>query len=173
MKKLLILGLSLALAGCATSARKDNMAVNPANLTFDNAKFEQNIYIGEVTGGQRIHPLLAFRVENENFRDALAASLASQNLLCEEKAKCLYQLNSEIESFHIPAFTIDAKVTSKVNYQLINTTTNEQEKHAITGYFVAEWTKSLYAPNRPLIGAEGSVKENIKLLLQRLNQSTL
>lgn len=173
MKKLLILCLSMALVGCATSARKDNMTVSPSLITFDNARFERNIAIGDVNGGQRIHPLLAFRVENENFRDALMASLASQNLLCERQEKCRYQLNSEIESFHIPAFTVDAKVTSKVNYQLINTTTHEQEQHAITGYFVAEWTNSLYAPNRPLIGAEGSVKENIKLLLQRLNQSSL
>jgi|GEM_PF-1529577 len=194
-KKLIMLAGASALlltTGCANTARVTEMALQPSvnaageaePSRFKGSRFENAIYVESTRGGQRIHPLLSFKVDNAGFKGALEASLASQNLLCKEKSECTYGLTGELISFSIPAHSINAKVTSTVNYYVSPLQTesvapiSEGEPKAsdvfnVTAVYTAVWTDALYAPNRPLLGAEGSIKENIKMFLNKLEASAL
>jgi len=187
-------GVLVLTTGCANTARVAEMSLMPDvnaagevdNSRFNGTRYEKAIYVESTRGGQRIHPLLSFKVDNAGFKGAIESSLASQNLLCTVKSECTYALTAELISFSIPAHSINAKVTSTANYYLSPlqvdsaTPSGKQEQKDpesagevfnVTSVYTAVWTKTLYAPNRPLLGAEGSIKKNIKLFLGKLEAS--
>lgn len=169
MKNIFVLSMIALLSGCATSAKVGNMvAKNTDNHYSTSGPLANAVAVKRVSGGQRIHPLLIFNVESKNFSEALKASLKRQGLLCNSADKCRYQLIAKINNFSIPAFTIDAKVTSNIHYHVIDQQQNTSENFNISALFVANWLDYPHAPTRPLKGAEGSIKKNIGQFINRL-----
>jgi len=170
MKKTIALCFLLLVSACSSPLHTQNMIIPTNAVKLSQGSLNKTVYVDMVSGGQKIHPLLKFKLENEDFKKALSLSLKRFNLFAEDKAQAQYVLTSEIIDFDIPAVSNDAKVTSIVKYTLTNQQGIKKE-FLINAYYVEE-ASSIFSRSteRPRIGAEGSIKENIKKFIIELDK---
>jgi len=171
-----VLGLaitSLSLAGCATPARTEAMVASSVVAPIAanaSKKLRGNIAIGEVTGGSATNPMWVSKVGGAEFERALETSLRNFGFLSENRQAGGYRLIADLREVNQPIGGFDLTVTSTVEYQLIDRTSNASiYRETITAPHTAKMADAWDANERLRLGNEGSIRANIERLIQRLS----
>ena len=135
-----------------------------------NSALINNISIKEVKGGEETNPLWIPKVNNQNFKEAIARSL-QQATLYQAAPKAKYNLYVNLESLEQPALGFSFTVACKVHYKLLDAKTKLAifDQH-ITSTYTAKVSDALYAPLRMKIANEGAAKANIEQFTLALYQ---
>lgn len=166
------------LVGCAQPGNPERMALSYNEIQSiqaisttksKNIPFKNNLAIESVQGGKKTNPLWSSQVDAKSFQIALADSLTKASLYSQDADKARYHLKANLLRLDQPLIGLNFKVTSHINYQLLDTKNNKIvfEKTLITPY-EAKFTQALYGVERLKKANEGAIKENIKALMNSL-----
>lgn len=159
------------LAGCATPARIGGMTVIPmsAKPPPDSFFLKKAIVVKEVMGGESTNPIWTSEVGNPEFRQAIIESLRNHQLLAPNNKNGKYGLVISLEKIDQPLIGFDLTVNSTVHYNLERIGTNEKifDEKIMTNY-TATLSDSFYGPDRLMLANQGSIRENIRILIQKL-----
>jgi len=160
---------ALTLAACAnpipgSPATSRGMTVSVSQAAVPNAKFKQDIAVGQVSGGEPTH--MVSKVDNESFKKALEDSLVNVGYLAPAGTTPEYTLDANLQSLDQPQVGLSLDVTSKVDYTLSG---DGMIKHLpITATGTAALSDSFSFVKRLRLANEKSIQENITGLLQQL-----
>jgi hypothetical protein len=165
-KALCILFLALTTSGCATGARLESMTYTGIQKEYDSG-LENEINILSATGGQETNPLWTSQISSIAFYAALQMSLSNQGLFSETGE---YQLSAQLVDVNQPFFGVDFTVTTSIRYTLED---REDNSILMSEIIVAPYTATLgdsfLGVERLRLANEGSARENISRLLERLS----
>lgn len=161
------------LSGCASPAEYKNMVyVAPqSSKAMPASKLHQAISLSTVQGGKDTNPLWISKVSNDDFQKALELSLQEAGYL--SKGNSVYALTANLKSLKIPLFKLglNRTVTSSVNYSLGKVKTDGNILNEdVNAEFTATVSDAFLGNERLRMANEGSIKENIKQLIDRLSQ---
>jgi len=160
---------ALTLAACGipipgSPATSQGMTVSASQAAVPNAKFKEDIAVGQVSGGEPTH--MVSKVDNESFKKALEDSLAGVGYLAPAGTTPEYTLDANLQSLDQPLAGLTLDVTSKVDYTL---SVGGVTKHLpITATGTATFSDSSSFVKRLRLANEKSIQENITGLLQQL-----
>jgi hypothetical protein len=167
IKLAVIVAIFSGLIGCASGAKVENMAVTEKMTTSYPEEIQQNIGVENVIGGQDTNPLWTSEISNDDFKQALKQSLNAQGLLAEDAQ---YEMEVQLVNVDQPIFGLNFTVTTEIRYIL----RNKQDQsivmdEKITAPFTAGVGDAFVAVQRLRLANEGSAKQNIQSLLEKLN----
>ena len=165
--------LALHLSGCATPASVEGMSVDNRDVVSAPADFplKNTLAIGQVTGGEDTNPMWTSEVGNEDFRRALSASLRRGQLLSATETASLYRLNATLIDLQQPLVGFDIRVNSSVRYELLSRNRGERLwQETINAGYTATVNDAFMGVERLRLANEGSIRENIKKLIERLHR---
>jgi hypothetical protein len=163
------------LAACAEGARPDSMTISagasaPLAPTDPNYKALRVIH---VDGGSKTNPLWMSAVSSEDFQKALESSLRGIGLLADDPAQAKLEVTANLQSLQRPMAGLDLSVTSTVHYSAKTTAADPKivfdDVVAATG--TARFGEALLAVQRLQMANEASMRENIKVFIQRLRKA--
>ncbi len=163
----------IQLTGCAAPASIEGMTVTGTAVMAAPASFplKHRLLIGNVSGGEETNPMWTSEVGNEEFRAALEESLRVGQLLARSDQDALYVLRATLLNVHQPMIGFDLKVDSKVRYEL---NSRSDGKHLWEDTVSADYTatvgEAFLAVERLRLANEGSIRENLQALIQRLHR---
>ena len=159
--------------GCAAPARIWQMSISSVDVkTFEgDTPFFENIFIKSVYGGEETNPLWMSKIGNDEFRGALENSLLAARLLERIKGKGQYSLEAKLMSVDQPYLGASLTVTTNVRYILKDVKADKIifEENILAPY-TATTSDAFIAVVRLRLANEGSARENIKRLIERLYQ---
>jgi hypothetical protein len=160
--------VAVFLAGCATGAKMESMAVNDAkNIQgkYDRA-LQKQVGVASVTGGEDTNPLWTSEISNDSFSGAVKSSLESQGLYSDDGK---YQLQINLLQVEQPLIGFDMTVTTHVKYLLTDRDSGKVllDETLVTPY-TATVSDAFVGFVRLQLANEGSGKKNIEGLLNRL-----
>lgn len=159
------------LSGCASPAEYKNMVyIAPqCSKALPASKLHNAISLRPGQGGQDTNPLWMSQVSAENFQKALEISLQEAGYL--SKNTSAYSLTANLKDLKQPFFGIDMTVTSSVNYNLEDLQKNKPVLNEdLEAEFTATVSDAFPGVERLRLANEGSIKENIKQLIDKLSQ---
>lgn len=168
MKKLALAGLiavSAFMAGCASPALTENMAVPATQLagkSFD-ASLQKAV---AVTSVQSFAKYESF-VSSDGFKQALKNSVDNAGLLAASGNK--YELKAVMSNVELPAFAMDMKATITVDYVLSETGGKEVFKKSIVSVGIATAGEAFAGTKRLQMAIERSVQSNIGSFIEALS----
>lgn len=163
---------ALYLSGCAAPAEYKNMVYMAPQCVqaTPSSKLYHAISLNPVQGGKNTNPLWTSQVSAEDFQKALEISLKESGYLSQDKSTT-YALTANLKRVKQPLFGFDMKVTSSVNYRLDEV---QKDKTLLNGdldaAFTATVSDAFVGVERLRLANEGSIKENIKILIEKLAQ---
>lgn len=166
--KWLVLALPAVLfIGCASPAKQENMVYRPqAPLSYDSALYK-GVNLQNAAGGQKTNPMWTSEISTEAFSEAVKSTLEEEGLFSENGR---YQLAIEMQKTDQPMFGMNLTVTTYVNYVLTDSSNSTVIlNETITAPYTATVGDSFAAIKRLRLANEGSGKENIKGLLEKLS----
>jgi len=169
-KTLLIFSLCVLLTACASGARPDNMISVPiqSNLISKSNKYFQGISIENISGGKETNAMLASKVSNSAFHEALRKSLESHGLLSVSGTP-KYRLNAELLALEQPIIGFSFTVDSVAQYKLLSTANNKSVfNETIKASGKATMGDTIVGVERLRIANEYSVKNNIQEFIDKL-----
>jgi uncharacterized lipoprotein YajG len=105
--KTILFVMSLAiLAGCATPAAVDQMAVS-LPVTQTNQIFKNSIGVSAVTGGKETNAMWTSQVSSDSFRRALEQSLENAGMFSKIASGGKYQLTADLTRLDQPMVGFD------------------------------------------------------------------
>lgn len=125
MRKILAIFSVVVLAGCATPAAVEQMAVS-LPITQTNPALKNSVAVAEVTGGRETNPMWTSQVSSDAFRRALEQSLQNAGMFNKIVAGSKYQLTADLTRLDQPMMGFDMTVGSTVRYSLIETQTRKE-----------------------------------------------
>ena len=166
---ILVIFAAFELSGCASNASIEQMTYNNNTTEKPNkVALINNISIPTVTGGKETNPLWTSQINNENFKQALEASLQKANLYHMVNGE-KYQLTANLLNLDQPFMGLDLKVTLQVHYNLQDKKSNQIIFNKnITSSYTATFSDSPVAITRLKIANEGAARENIQQLIKEL-----
>lgn len=107
-------------------------------------------------------------MSSEDFQKALIVSLEESGYLAKDQSTT-YALIANLKELQQPFFGFDMQVTSSVNYRLddLKKDTNVLDED-INADFTATVSDAFAGVERLRLANEGSIKENIKRLIEKL-----
>ena len=173
MKQLKLFALAVIAVftvGCSTGAKMQNMAY--MGMAGDNQKFDEDLNksvdVKESTGGKDTNPAWTPQISNTEFTGAVRLSLSSRGLYSENGR---YKLSIEMIEIDQPMFGFDMTVTTHTRYTLTDSKTNSVLfDEVIIAPYTAKMGEAFLGNERLRIANEGSGKENIKQLINKLMQ---
>jgi len=176
MKLNLLAGLALAasvvaLGGCATPANVQNMAVSGVDARVINSAspLRDSVAVDKVIGGEETNPLWTSEISSEGFRQALTESLRNAGLLAALQGASKYALEVQLKNVQQPLVGLDMTVVATVNYVLKERDTGVVVWEGdIVSPYTATFSQAFAGFERLRLANEGSAKENIKQLIERL-----
>lgn len=160
-------------AGCATGAKRENMAYEPAGVASEkyDARLRDNTSVETVRGGEETNPAWTSEIGDAEFEGALKLSLASAGMLRQGGR---YGLNVELLKVEQPLFGFSTTVTTHIHYRLMDSHSRKlvYDQTLVTPY-TATMSDSFFGIRRLRLANEGSAKENIKALISALEQLDL
>jgi len=167
LKYALLLTLSTYLLGCASGAKMENMVFQGEQKQY-SVELQNNLAVGEVSGGKKTNPAWTSEIDNESFSDAVISSLQSQGLYSDDGK---YRLQVKMLQVEQPLFGLNLEVTTHVRYILINKT-NEKIvfDDTVVSPHTAGFDDAFAAIKRLRLANEGSAMKNIEGLLEKLSQ---
>ncbi|GAB2196973.1 hypothetical protein [Sessilibacter sp. MAH4] len=170
MKLVKLLGVAFLctyLWGCASGAKMQNMVYQGDQKEYSE-EIQNNLNLGEVAGGKKTNPAWTSQIGNESFAGAVKESLKLQGLYSETGK---YRLEVQMLKVEQPFIGIDFKVTTHVQYKLINIATGDVVfDETIVAPYTAGFGDAVIAATRLRLANEGSGKENIAGLLSKLSE---
>lgn len=159
--------ISAYLWGCASGAKVENMVFQGDQKNY-SVEIQQNMELGEVSGGKKTNPAWTSEIDNEAFSGAVKESLKSQGLYSDTGK---YRLEVEMLKVDQPLFGFNMKVTTHVRYILTNT---NSQVVVFDDTIIAPHTTSageaFAGVKRLRLANEGSARKNIEGLLNRLTE---
>lgn len=168
MKNTLALLAVVVLAGCATPAAVEQMAVSlPVIQT--NPALKNSVAVADVTGGRETNPMWASQVSSDAFRRALEQSLASSGMFSKLLAGSKYQLTADLTRLDQPMLGFDMTVTATVRYSLIDSQTRKEVYARVFQIpYTAKVSDAFLGVQRLKLANEGAVKANIEAFINDL-----
>jgi hypothetical protein len=163
--------LAIALSGCATPARIDQMTAKKIDTSkiANETPLKNNLSLKGVSGGESTNPLWVSKVGDDEFRQALEQSLKTVLLLASDQDKGSYLLSTTLVSLDQPLIGLDLKVTATVEYSLEEKATGRKIfSKTIATPFTATFSDAALAFERLKIANEGAVRENIEKIVDEL-----
>ncbi len=161
MKNLLAVLSVVVLAGCATPAAVEQMAVS-LPIIQTNPALKNSIGVAEVTGGRDTNPMWTSQVSSDSFRRALEQSLESAGMFNKIVAGSKYQLTADLTRLDQPMMGFDMTVSSTVRYSLIETKTRKEVyARVIQIGYTAKMSDAFMGAQRLKLANEGAIKANI------------
>lgn len=168
MKNILVILSVAVLAGCATPAAVEQMAVS-LPITQTNSALKNSVGVIEVTGGRETNPMWTSQVSSDAFRRALEQSLENAGMFSKIVAGSKYQLTADLTRLDQPMMGFDMTVTSTVRYSLIETQTRKEVyARVIQIAYTAKMSDAFVGTQRLKLANEGAVKANIQGLINDL-----
>jgi hypothetical protein len=168
MKKIVAIFSVVLLAGCATPAAVEQMAVS-LPITQTNPALKNSVAVAEVTGGRDTNPMWTSQVSSDAFRRALEQSLESAGMFSKIIAGSKYQLTSDLTRLDQPMIGFDMTVGSSVRYSLIETQSRKEVyARVIQISYTAKMSDAFIGSQRLKLANEGSVKANIEAFIKDL-----
>lgn len=165
IRHIFLLCIACYLAGCASGAKIDSMVYNLEQKQYP-ATFNNNVSLGEVSGGKETNPLWTSQIDNEAFSGAIIQSLQSQGLYAERGT---YSLNAELIKVKQPLFSGNTTVATSVKYRLTDLSSNKVIlDELIEAAYTAKLSEAFIGVQRLRLANEGSIKNNIAALLEKL-----
>lgn len=172
MNKLILpMALAIALSGCATSARVDQMTARKieASKIASDAPLKGDLSLGGVSRGTSTSPSWNSRVGEGEFRQALEQSLSAVRLLASDQDKASYVLSAALVRLERPLIGLDLKVTADVDYSVEERSTGRKVfSKTVSSSFTGTFSDAALAFERLKIANEGAVRENIEELVDEL-----
>lgn len=164
--------LALALGGCATPARVDQMQTSStlaARTAVANSPMKETIAIKDVTGGKETNPMWVSNVSSADFSRALEASLKDAGLLSPNNQGSRYMLVAHLQKLDQPLFGASMTVTATVQYSLIERTSNKEVlARTVSMPYTAAWNDAFLGAERLKLANEGAIRVNIQQLIETL-----
>ena len=168
MKKIVAIFSVVLLAGCATPAAVEQMAVS-LPITQTNPALKNSVAVAEVTGGRDTNPMWTSHVSSDAFRRALEQSLESAGMFSKIIAGSKYQLTADLTRLDQPMIGFDMTVGSSVRYSLIETQSRKEVyARVIQISYTAKMSDAFIGSQRLKLANEGSVKANIEAFIKDL-----
>ena len=168
MKSLLIVLSVSILAGCATPAAIEKMAV-ALPITQTNPALKNGVGVADVTGGKETNPMWTSQVSSDGFRRALEKSLENAGMFSNIVAGSKYQLTADLTRLDQPLMGFDMTVTSTVRYSLIeNQSRKEIYSRVIQIGHTASVSDAIVGAERLKLANEGAVRANIQAFINDL-----
>lgn len=167
MKRIICLVISLVLSGCAFPASKEGMIVTDYSVPRQTGN---KIFVKESTGGSTTLPFVGSKIPNDNFTDAVRASLLHSKAFSEIASNWgdEWGLEINIQNVEQPIFGLDFAVATTIKYSLFL----KDEKVFETEVYesgTATVADSFFAVKRLRLANEKSAKANIKKFIQELS----
>lgn len=161
--------LAPLLGACATGARIDAMTASPSSMApiAPSSPGFGAISLGTVTGGRETNPFGRSQVSDEDFRAALAQSLAASRLTAAGAGR--YRLDAELVELDQPLIGLDITVTARVRYTLTpaNGGAPRFDQMVETPY-TAAFGEDVYGVERFRLADEGAMRANIESAMEKL-----
>lgn len=167
---LMLVGV-LALGACASPAEMNNMVVDQSQIVAaaPDTPFKNAIAVTQVDGGEKTNPLWTSEVDGFAYRGALEASLNGSGLLATANPAARFDLYAILTSVDQPLFGLDLSVASRINYRVVERQTRKTWfDEPVSASYTATFSDSPLAVQRLRLANEGSIRENIKLFIERL-----
>lgn len=162
-----VLVICVYLLGCASGAKMENMEFQGNQKTYPQT-LKDNIEVAEVSGGKKTNPAWTSQISNEAFSGALKNTLISQGLF---SVNGKYQLDVQMIKVEQPMFGFDLQVITEVRYTLSNRENSKVVmEEVISAPYTATVSDSFVATDRLRLANEGSAKQNIEYLLNKLSE---
>jgi len=166
MKIIVLFTSVLFLFGCASGAKKENMVYEPSVPMSYDTKLKNSVDVEETSGGKNTNPAWTSEISNEAFSGAVKESLDRQGLLSDSG---IYKLQITLIKVDQPLFGLNLEVTTHVKYTLTDSSNNSVVfSETIIKPYTATVGDAFAAVKRLRLANEGSGKENIKGLLEKL-----
>lgn len=161
---------AVLVAGCATPARVEQMAVSgqPAQRVMPSP-LRGNVAVKDVTGGKETNPMWMSNVSSNEFSQAIEKSLSAVGLLSENRQVGRFLLTAHLQSLDQPVFGIDMTVTASVNYVLAERATGKEVlQKTVTAPYTAKFSDAFAGVERLKLANEGAIRTNISQLIDEL-----
>ena len=156
------------IAGCATPAARQQMVSQPIKAgTKLNPVLYEAVIVRQVTGGQQTNPLWTSQVSTEEFKGALIDSLRAYGYGTTDQNKGKFVLDADLKALKQPLFGFTFEVTSVVEFRL--NYAGGVKVIPITAVGSAAVSEAFLGTERLRIANERSIKENIKLFMEKLS----
>lgn len=169
---LILLICGTLIVSCTAKAPDPQYMIPSADFSQFTAT-GKTLKVLEVKGGIKTDPMGKPTIENEGFQEALISTLKKSGLFNEvsPEKNSDYELSAEIvtQKWH-PGFSITSNLF--VKYKLIETKSNiEIWKENIYSQYEAKFEETSDGLLRAKKANEGAVRENLKLLLEKLSDN--
>ena len=169
---ILLISALIIVSGCATPARMTQMKAEPNSWTkaHTTTPLINSISIKHVDGGKETNRIGKSQIGNEAFKDALTISLLDAELLAAG-SNGAYALEAKIINVEQPTFGLNLTAVTNIQYTLTRVEdSNEIFSETIEAPYTAQFTDSLVGHARLKLANEGSVRNNIAQLIEKLYQ---
>lgn len=160
-----------ALAACASNVRTTALVpeVTAQSRASDESPLRNNVSLGAVDGGEQTGIGLT-KVSSGELREALQNAMLLAEVLGGDDAGLT--VDATLESIEQPQLAVNLEVTTTIFYRVrsIRTGAIVWQKR-ISAPFTTNFTESLVRSERQRLANEGSIKENIRLFLEELNNA--
>jgi hypothetical protein len=154
------------LGGCASPALPEAMTVKLDSGAAVNPRLKGAVALGQVSGGEATNPLWVSQVDNDSFRKAFEASLASYGYLAPDAASAKYSVSAKLFKLDQPMFGLTLDVKSNVVYEVAGQGVTKSYPVNSTG--TATFSDAAVAVQRLRLSNERSILENIREFLKQL-----
>lgn len=170
LKLMFFVSAAIVLSGCASPARVDQMTIsaNEANKYSKSTPLKNNVLVTKVSGGKKTNPLWTSEIGTDEFMQALIDSLEAAKLLTRD-TNAKYYLNARMIRVDQPLIGASLTVTSVVQYTLMRASDGKiLFNEEISTPYTAKFSDSLIAIERLKLANEGSARNNITRLIDKL-----
>jgi hypothetical protein len=167
--RLVLIVLVSILAGCATPATQQAMSVSLQDVTTHlNPNLKGQVVINNVIGGKDTNPMWTSQVDAQGFKGALDKSIAIAGYKANDSSQAKYSIDADLQKLDQPMFGLTFDVVSTVLYTVNGD--GKQRQIPVTATGTASTSDAFVGIERLRIANERSIKENIKLFLQKLSE---
>jgi hypothetical protein len=171
---LVLMLAALTLSACASPAVMQNMVVTPQDIEniAPSPDFKNGITVSQVNSDEIINSLLALKVDKVAFLRALSTSLKQNGLLADQKSLSKFVLFASIASLKQPLLEMDFKVSSNVNYRVVERETKVTwYEELVSASYTAAYSKTGFPVGGLRLANEGAIRENIKEFITKLSKT--
>lgn len=165
---------AVAMAGCASTPKVARMVPQQDDVRIESTG--ATLVVGEVRGGEESTAWKGSKINASNFRQALLQTLRQSILFTTvvSDGEADYELSSTLLAQEQPSMGMSMTVNMVVRYRLTDRATGESVlDQRIASTYKAGFGEALVGTARLRKANEGAVRENLKLLLERMDELSL
>ena len=169
--RLCVIAASLALTGCATPARIDEMTARHPMLAPASHPYREQIAVREATGGSDTNPMWTAEIGTSEFERALEQSLNAAGLGAPRQAG-RYYVTADLTNVDKPLLGFNMTVTTKVRYIVVERQSGKTVFDRVEEIpYTATLGDAVLGYERLKLAIEGSARSNITRFISDLIES--